>query len=274
MGEIREDYTNLLNSLTDMAFFTDLSDNFLAVNNIVVKNLNYSKEELLFMTHHDILSPDSRGILSQTHQDLQKGKEITLNAVYESKLGKKINVKVSASHINFINDELLLFLAHDLRETSLMDVKDKLESLLEDFQRIAKTSEEISSLSKEENELADTIEKALRRYQLNIIKNNLIVVKEIQAPLKGTYDEDTIIQVIWALFQQIIQYSKGRIWINGNKENNKLMITFKYNGPPFPQQEIPNSSRISKIIDAHEGILQIEEASSEETLITITLPQS
>ncbi|MBN2612930.1 MAG: response regulator [Bacteroidales bacterium] len=89
---------------------------FLDVNQKMVEQLGYSKEELLQMYPYDILAPGAAEIIKRTEQELSKIRHHYLEIDHINNLGKKFPVEVSL-HLFDINGGKLVFgTVKDIRE--------------------------------------------------------------------------------------------------------------------------------------------------------------
>lgn len=107
--------------INDAAYIYELAENiapgpFLEVNQKMVEQLGYSKEELLMMHPYDILAPGIADIIKRTENQLINTKHLYLEIDHVNNVGKKFPVEVSL-HLFEIDGRRLVFgTVKDIRE--------------------------------------------------------------------------------------------------------------------------------------------------------------
>ena len=130
--------------------------------------------------------------------------------------------------------------------------------------------------------------------EIDIISKNLQIMQHIE-PYTINVDGETFSIAISNILSNAIKYSKenGVIEINGRKENNNYILTFKDYGIGITQEDIlklferfhrganakkeyPGTglglSIVSRIIKAHKGNIEIQSELNKYTIVTVTIP--
>jgi len=111
-----EKYRTLFNSAADAIVIHDLEGHFLEVNDETVKQLGYSRDELLRLTPEDIDSPESaRQVKSRIQEILDKGFKI-FESVHATKDGRLLPAEVHAHLINYAGKKSILAIWRDISE--------------------------------------------------------------------------------------------------------------------------------------------------------------
>lgn len=140
----------------------------------------------------------------------------------------------------------------------------------------------------------DLIKQAIKNNAFMLIRNN-IEIKLENNNFKVFTDKKWILYVLNQIINNAIKYSKenGVIEINGRKENNNYILTFKDYGIGITQEDIlklferfhrganakkeyPGTglglSIVSRIIKAHKGNIEIQSELNKYTIVTVTIP--
>ena len=79
LKKIREEYKSLFNFSLDLIFVHDLKGNFLDANDIALKTLGYTKEEILNLSFKDLMNKDqARMAFDMIYQAVEKGEQTKL----------------------------------------------------------------------------------------------------------------------------------------------------------------------------------------------------
>ncbi len=225
-------------------------------------SINNLKSDLLDSISHEIRTPLTK-ILS--YSELLNDERVMGQTDMREKftLALKHNVNVLK---NMFNDIITLSrLEHDQHTYHLIPVQ--IEYLLQDI---------------------------IDNNEIDIISKNLNIINNIE-PYKINVDGETFAIAISNIISNAIKYSKndGTIEINGKKEDNNYLITFKDYGIGIMQEDISKLferfyrganakkeyagtglglSIVARIIKAHNGSINIESEINNWTKITVTIP--
>lgn len=104
---------SVLNSAVDAVFWLAANAQLLYVNNEACRWLEYSREELLCLTMHD-LSPDlSAEVWLQQWRSLQQHGYLRFESRYRTKTGQSLPVEISASYESICGQEFICAFARD-----------------------------------------------------------------------------------------------------------------------------------------------------------------
>jgi len=119
-----------IDHMDDSAFWVDSEARFIYVNNSMCSVLEYSREEILFMTIHDI-DPNYPIKVWQSHWDLiLKRKSFTFESEHMKKNGERFPVEIVVNCVEFKEKQYYCAFARDIRE------RKQMESQLEQAQKL------------------------------------------------------------------------------------------------------------------------------------------
>ena len=114
-------FRGIFNNATDMITLHELKENgmlgrFIEVNEVGIKRLGYSKNELLNMDPCDIVAHDKRTEISKVAAELQKERDVTFEIVHVTKYGKRIPVEINI-HLSKLNGKTVAIgISRDITE--------------------------------------------------------------------------------------------------------------------------------------------------------------
>jgi PAS domain S-box-containing protein len=139
LRESERKYRDLINGMNDTVWVIDLDSNFLDVNDASVKELGYSREELLSMKVSDIDSAIAPDQIFKLIDKLRIDKQLVFETLHTTKDGKKIPVEVSGSLISYMGKTVIMSIARDITDRKKAEESlNKSQSLLKEAQRIAR----------------------------------------------------------------------------------------------------------------------------------------
>jgi PAS domain S-box-containing protein len=100
LHESEEKYKQLFNNANDQISLIEikadgLPGNFIEMNEVGIKRLGYTRDELLNMTPADMVAPDKRSEMRENAIELQNKGQVTFETVNITKDGKRIPVEIS-----------------------------------------------------------------------------------------------------------------------------------------------------------------------------------
>ncbi len=116
LRESESRYKALFNSVNDAVFIHDLSGRFLEVNHEACHRLNYSRQELLAKTTHEIVSPDYADHIKPHIQRLLQEHQIFFESAHLTCEGDAIPVEVHSRLIDYEGRPAVFSVARDIRE--------------------------------------------------------------------------------------------------------------------------------------------------------------
>ena len=124
--ESEERYCTLFRNVNDAIFlhgFTDegLPGQFIGVNEIACDRLQYTRDELLGMSPHDIDAPETWAEVHKYSDQLHTEGKATFEAVHVKKDGTRVPVEVSAHIFPFRDQKMVLSLVRDTTERKLAE---------------------------------------------------------------------------------------------------------------------------------------------------------
>ncbi len=137
LKENEEKFREIFNKANDMITLNEMikgfPGKFIEINEVGVKRLGYSKEELLDMGPADIVDPDKRSEMPENARILtQKGCN-TFEIVHVTKDGKKIPVEVNNHLINYKGRKVCLAISRDISERK--KAEEEREKLIDELKR-------------------------------------------------------------------------------------------------------------------------------------------
>ncbi len=147
LKESVEKFKALFNGINDAIFVQPLLKegfaNFIEVNDVACKRLEYTKDELLTMSAVSIADQDDANF--ENREKILKEKWSLFESIHITKSGKKIPVEISSRLFNFGGKDVIISLARDISERILAD--RKLKESEEQFYKVFETSPDPISIS-------------------------------------------------------------------------------------------------------------------------------
>lgn len=265
---------------------------FVYVNQAAVEMLNYSKEELLSMKIYDVDKQWSKEFWNDFgYQMLEEKNLAQFESIHISKDGREIPIEVSASIINYENEELIIAIISDITERrkiaeSLIEAKEKAEQsdkLKSDF--LAGMSHEIRTpvntilnftslikndlgedISDEINDSFEMIESGSKRLIRTI--DSIINMSQLQSGIFDLKTEriklhDEILRPIFNEYKPVAQRKNLKLILKSNSVNdtfdadsytiNQLFINLIDNAIKYT-----NSGSVEIITDVDENHLTVK----------------
>jgi PAS domain S-box-containing protein len=119
LEESEKKYKELFNKANDAIFLYKVDEkgiphNFMEVNDIACKRLNYSRKELLNMTVKDIKPDNHYSNFYNKINKVDKEGHITFESVHISKYGDKIPVEINSHKFELFGEEVILSIVRDI----------------------------------------------------------------------------------------------------------------------------------------------------------------
>ena len=136
--ESEDKFRLLFDKSTDMISLSEISEDglpgkYIEINEVGLKRLGYTKEELLNMGPADIISPDKRVEMPKNAVEIDKKGFMNFEIVHVTKEGKKIPVEIYGHTINYQGQEAYLTVSRDITERKQAEEQSK--KLVEDLKR-------------------------------------------------------------------------------------------------------------------------------------------
>ncbi|MGB9978374.1 PAS domain S-box protein [Methanobacterium sp.] len=138
-----EKFREIFNKANDMISLNLMNEDgmpgrFIEINEVGIKRLGYTKEELLNMSPVDIVAPDKRHEMPQNAARLWKNRHATFEIVHVTKDGRRIPIEVNNHLIDYRGRITCLAISRDItrRKKSEEQLKQS-EGSLSEAQRIA-----------------------------------------------------------------------------------------------------------------------------------------
>ncbi|MGZ7067542.1 MAG: PAS domain S-box protein, partial [Methanobacterium sp.] len=120
LRESEEKFREIFNNANDMISLNEMIEGFpgkfIEINEVGIKRLGYSREELLNMGPADIVAPDKRPEMSANAAKLLKNSCNTFEITHITKNGDKIPVEVNNHLINYKGRKVCLAISRDITE--------------------------------------------------------------------------------------------------------------------------------------------------------------
>ncbi|UGV41407.1 PAS domain S-box protein [Methanococcoides orientis] len=114
LKESEQKFRNLFESANDSIFINDLEGNFLEVNEVICKNLGYTREEMMSLNPRDLISKEDIGKLAGRIDELKKKENSIFEIVHVRKDGSTIPTETSAKIIEYSGKKAILSTARDI----------------------------------------------------------------------------------------------------------------------------------------------------------------
>ena len=225
-----------------------------------------------------VLIPTIIGYINRSRKSVVINQCKNIHRIIElRKVDEQFKFKENEKQIRDIFKENASFYNYDL--ITEKDVNKILEVKLED---------ELQYISTE------SLEEVIKNIEIDIIGKNLQIVQNIE-PYTINVDGETFSIAISNILSNAIKYSKesGIIEINGRKEEDNYILTFKDYGIGITKEDIsklferfhrgsnakkeyPGTglglSIVARIIKAHKGNIEIQSELNQYTIVTVTIP--
>ncbi|HPI19791.1 MAG TPA: PAS domain S-box protein [Candidatus Kapabacteria bacterium] len=127
-----KEYKQLINGMNDTTFVIDFNAKFLEVNDTAVKNLGYSREELLKMGPVDIDSSLDPEIIKDLVANMKFDEKQVFETSHTTKDCRILPIEISSSPILYFGNKAILSVARDISErikyrNELIEAKEKAE---------------------------------------------------------------------------------------------------------------------------------------------------
>ncbi|MFC1476985.1 PAS domain S-box protein, partial [candidate division KSB1 bacterium] len=161
----------------DAAFWLGKDANFIFANNAACESLEYSREELLSMTVHDIDPNFPKESWEYHWRDIKKLKSFSFESLHRTKSGRIFPVEISVNYLNYEGDEYNFAYARDI--TKRKQAEEDLKMSEEKFRKFIEQSTDGIILTGENggiiewNECAETLTGIKRK---NILGKSLVDV--------------------------------------------------------------------------------------------------
>lgn len=140
-------YRGLFDNATDMISLSEINEDclpgkYIEVNEVGLKRLGYTKEEILNMTPADIIAPDKRVEMTKNAVEIAENGISIFEIVHVTKSGKQIPVEVNGHIIEYQGRKVYLTVSRDITERKDAEKKlkatvKKLECSNDELQRFA-----------------------------------------------------------------------------------------------------------------------------------------
>lgn len=269
-------------------------------------SLAFDQMSLQIVNNEDILKNNLQQAVSK-YIDLVKELELK-NEKLDSLNNLKSDLLDSVAHeIRTPLTKILSYseLLNDERVLEQSDMREKFTSALKHNVNVLKNMfNDIITLSRLEHDqhtyhpipiqIEYLIKDLIYNNEIDIMSKNLQIMKNIE-PYTINVDGETFSIAISNILSNAIKYSKenGIIEINGRKENENYILTFKDYGIGITQEDIsklferfhrganakkeyPGTglglSIVARIIKAHKGNIEIKSELNQYTIVTVTIP--
>lgn len=139
LSESEEKFREIFNKANDMISLNEIDGGspgkFIEINEVGIKRLAYTREELLNMGLADIVAPERRSEMHTNAAKLIKNGSSTFEITHITKNGDRIPVEVNNHLINYKGHIVALTISRDI--TDRKKVEKKLNNLIEELQQFA-----------------------------------------------------------------------------------------------------------------------------------------
>ncbi|MCZ3366969.1 MULTISPECIES: PAS domain S-box protein [Methanobacterium] len=138
LKESEAKYRELFDKSTDMISLSEINEDslpgkYIELNEVGLKRLGYTKEEILNMTPADIIAPDKKVEMPKNAVEIAEKGLSSFEMVHVTKEGKQIPVEVNCHIINYQGRKVYLTVSRDITERK--DAENKLKSMLKKLER-------------------------------------------------------------------------------------------------------------------------------------------
>lgn len=144
-------HQELFNQLNDCVFVHDLEGNLLDVNDTLVDNFGYSRDELLDMELKDLVTSEEREKAGGGTHYIEGKQSGLYKTFYETKEGERIPVEVNYNFIDYQEENAVLKVVREIKEREKK--RKKAESKLKKKTRQLKRAQELANLGYWEMEI-------------------------------------------------------------------------------------------------------------------------
>ena len=138
LHESEDKFRSLFDKSTDMITLSEISEDglpgkYIEINEVGLKRLGYTREEMLNMGPADIVAPDKRVEMPKNVVEMDKKGFINFEIIHINKEGKKIPVEIYGHIINYQGQEAYLTVSRDITERK--KAEEQLKKLVEELER-------------------------------------------------------------------------------------------------------------------------------------------
>ena len=183
--QAEEEYKEMIDGMNDTAFVIGFNGGFLEVNETAVRELGYSREELLTMGPADIdpnLPPEE---IRSLIEGMQSDERQVFETQHQTKSGGIMDVEISSSKVTYQGETAILSVARDITERKRMEQElirtQKLESLgqvaggiAHDFNNVLNTINTALQMIEMKAEQKESLRKYLEMAQTSITQGQTI----------------------------------------------------------------------------------------------------
>ncbi|MGZ7109513.1 MAG: ATP-binding protein [Methanobacterium sp.] len=131
-------YHELFDKSTDMISLSEINEDgmpgkYIEINEVGLKRLGYTKDEMLNMGPTDIIAPDKRVEIPKNAVEMTKKGVSSFEIVHETKEDKKIPVEVNGHIINYQGRKVYLTVSRDI--TDRKKAEKKLQEAISELKR-------------------------------------------------------------------------------------------------------------------------------------------
>ena len=205
---------------------------FLSVNAATISAFGYSEEELLTMKFIDLISEEGRDYLIEQLKKVSPGIDIHLDLQNVTKSGKRIEMKIIATQINFKNEQCILKIGTDVSEQKKSEVIIKEQEMY--FQNLFNNSPFAVVLLNENEQIVQTSSKFHQLFKYNTNETRYKTLKELIIPDHYISEYNNIIKKVKnGEFSQLETKRKTK--------DNKLIDVFAVKFPIIMNKEFKGS---------------------------------
>lgn len=151
LNENEEKFRLIFNNANDMISLSEIDNEgmpgkYIEINEVGVKRLGYSKDELLNMSPVDIVAPDKRVEMPFNAVELTKKGYNNFEIIHVAKNGRKIPVEINGHRINYKGRKVYLTVSRDI--TKRKQMANALKESEEKFREIFHNANDMITLHK------------------------------------------------------------------------------------------------------------------------------
>ena len=249
LNESEGRYRQLFDNIEDAVFLnspeiTGSPGKFVEVNSAAIRNLGYTREELLQLSLADLTIPQKFQDLAAATSQLRAEKPVLFEAAQVTKDGRKIPVEIKAHLFDLEGTARVLAIARDITERKQAEEKIQ-QAQAELEKRVLERTAELSQANQElKREIAERhqVEQALRESenQLHLLTAQLLSAEERERRRISSELHDEMGQALTLLKFQIISLANklGENGVSVKTESEALIV--------YVDEIIENVRRLSR----------------------------
>ncbi|TFF88519.1 MAG: PAS domain S-box protein [Promethearchaeota archaeon] len=178
----------IFNSLGDAIFIHDKKGRIIEINNVVCKNLGYSKEELVGMNIKELDIENSKWIEDRIDELIEKG-NIMFESAHKSKDGNIIPVEINSQLIELTGETLVLSIARDITKRVRYEylIKRFVSTVSHELRTpISVLVQSMNNLEKYKNQLNDETKEKL----MNVMSKNISLISKLIEEISIIFEID------------------------------------------------------------------------------------